>query len=722
MIASLDFETYSEAGFLFDGERWRPLEGTMKSGLMGVGADVYAEHPSADVLIACYSFDGGISVKTWVPGMPNPEDLLHHVRTGGLVQAFNSMFEWLLWDRVCRRRYDWPELPLSNMRDTMAHGRAYGLPGKLANQAKALGTAQQKDSEGISLIRRFCVPRSPTKNDPSLRHYMGADHPRAQKFYQYCAQDVRTETSVGLQVPELSGYELEVWKMDQEVNERGMAIDHRAVGDCVAILAGISEKLNLELAYLTNGRVQSSGQVAKIQAMLTEYGIPIADTQAETIKAILDDGSHLVHAHPWARRVLEIRQDLASASVKKLHAFNRYMCADGRVRGLFMYCGAERTGRWAGRGIQVHNLPRGAAKVAKCSTCGKWYGAHVDEHCGLSCGAPTPSKWSPEAVRAALTSFRDRDVEAAIVRWGDVLAVIGGCLRALLVAAPGHRLICSDYRAIEAVVLAALAGEQWRLDVFNTHGKIYEQSASKITGISFEEYVAYKQRTGEHHPTRNSIGKVAELASGYGGGIGAWKQFGADKHLTDDEIELNVKRWRDESPAIIRMWKRLESAAILAIENPGYAVHYRRISYHSDGRVLRCTLPSGRSLFYHKPSVEMELTPWGALAKRIKFFGHNSNPKYGAIGWHQLSTYGGRLTENVVQAVARDILAHGLLNLRAAGYHIVAHIHDEVVCEEPEGFGTIEDVEQRMGDLPAWAKGWPVIAEGGWIGREYRKD
>ena len=728
MIVSLDMETYSEAGYVFHDGRWRAPENSSKSGLPAVGAAVYAEHPTAEILIACYAFDDG-PVHTWVQGMPPPEDLLAHVRAGGIVQAYNSMFEWLMWDRVATVKYGWPKLFLANTRDTQARSCAYGLPWKLAKAAEALGTPEQKSSEGTSLIKRFTTPRSPTKNDPSLRNHMGDDHPRALAFYQYCAQDVRTERGVGDAVPWLSDEELEVWKLDQEINERGVAIDAEALENCLALVAGVTERLTAELAYITNGKITSAGQTERMQEMLALYGIDIPDMTAPTILATLEDPFHPVHEHPWARRVLEIRRDLASASVKKLHAIKRHLCSDGRVRGLFVYSGAERTGRWAGRGAQPQNLPRGDTKVVKCVRCNEWAGAHT-QRCWICKGAMEPGKWGHGAALGALRSFRGRSVDAAENQWGGVLKAIAGCLRSMFVAGPGRTFICSDYRAIEAVVLAQLAGEEWRLEVFRTHGKIYEQSASKITGIPFEEYQAYRERTGEHHPTRQTIGKPAELASGYGGGWRAWAHFGADEHLTEEEMKANVKLWRAASPHIAGCWKRritgiwkgLENAAMSAIENRGQAYAYRGITYHSDGRVLRCTLPSGRALTYHQPSVEPCIMPWGDPGKRIKFYGWNSNPKYGALGWRQLDTYGGRLTENVVQAVARDLLAHGMRNAARAGYRIVMHIHDEIVCEQTPGEGSVEDLEERMGDLPPWAQGWPVIAQGGWAGREYRKE
>ena len=728
MTASLDFETYSEAGFVFDyaAQRWRSVSGG-QGGIMAVGAAVYAEHPSTEVLIACYQLPGG-SLETWVPGMPNPAPLLAHVTAGGLVSAHNSFFEWLIWEHVCRRLYGWPALPLENTRDTAALVRAYGLPGSLAAAAAALGAAQQKDTTGASLIRRFSIPRSPTKNDKRLRNYMGHDHENARLFYAYCAQDVRTEQGLAQAVPPLSPLELDVWKLDQQINVRGVAVDVDAVRDCQAIVSALSERLTAELRYLTNERIQTASQVSEILAMFADYQIPLYNLQADTITDVLGNAAYPVHAHPWARRVLEIRQALASASVKKLAAIERTVCADGRVRGLFQYYGAERTGRWAGRGAQPQNLPRGNAAVAKCVECGALQSAPLesggtfDQLCFTCVGGLEPVKWNFDCALAALHSFASRDVDAATARWGDVLGVMAGCLRSLFVAAPGHRLIASDYSAIEAVVVAALAGEEWRLDVFRTHGKIYETSANKITGIPLDEYLAYAERNGEHHPDRQKIGKIAELSSAYGGGLGAWRAFGAGEHMDDETIRANVRRWRDESPSIVNFWYGLERAAIAAIDNPGYTYAYREIGYHCDGSVLRCILPSGRALVYHSPRVADDVTPWGDPKRQIFFWGWNSNPKYGPLGWIEQRSYGGRLTENVVQAVARDLMANGMLNAARAGYNIVLHVHDEIVAEQPTGHGSVTELEQCMNALPSWAAGWPVVARKGWEGQWYRKE
>ena len=295
-----------------------------------------------------------------------------------------------------------------------------------------------------------------------------------------------------------------------------------------------------------------------------------------------------------------------------------------------------------------------------------------------------------------------------------------GMYQLIIIAEPdeGHDFICSDYSAIEAVVLAALAGEEWRLEVFRTHGKIYEMSAAKISGVPFEEFLRHKETTGDHPPLRKKVGKVAELASGYQGGYNAWLAFGADKHLGEQEIRDAIKAWRKESPAIVNFWYRVEEFAIAAVQAPGARFEYRGLYFGVIDDVLYIRLLSGRLLKYHAPRIKNGTTPWGAPALKLTFMGLDSFTKK----WTRLSTYGGKLTENIVQATSRDILAHALLKTNAAGYRPVLHIHDEIVAEVPEGWGDVGEFESLMADLPAWCSDWPVRAAGGWRGKRYKKD
>lgn len=315
--------------------------------------------------------------------------------------------------------------------------------------------------------------------------------------------------------------------------------------------------------------------------------------------------------------------------------------------------------------------------------------------------------------------------------WGNAIEVVYGCLRGLFISAPGHDLICSDFSAIEAVVLAELAGEEWRQEVFKTHGKIYEMSGAKIRNISFDEVIQFKQNTGRHHDARKT-GKIAELASGFQGWIGAWRQFGADQFMDENEIKQAILAWRAASPKIVEFWGGqiknwqpclygIEGAAIQAIQNPGISFEYRGISYIVKNNTLFCRLLSGRYLTYHEPFLMPNIKPGRENTLSIGFKGWNTNPKYGAVGWVAMNTYGGKLTENIVQATARDILAHAIVSLEKSGYPVVLHVHDEIVSEVPENSGSLVQFELIMSTLPTWAKGWPVKAKGGWRAKRYAK-
>ena len=723
---NLDFETYSQAGCLFDlvKRRWVSIAGPgKKKGLPAIGAEAYAMHPSTEVLTAAWSINGG-PVQTWRPGWgeQQPLSLLHAARFGALVFAWNSMFEWLIWEHVCRRRYGWPELPLEQTRDTAAQARAQGYPGALGPAAKAMRLEVQKLDEGKRLINFFSVPRSPTLRDSRLRNRLEDAPEKASELLAYNVRDVDVEKRIAETLPPLSPHELEVWKVDQRINARGVAIDVEAVELAQHYIEAYAERLTAELVRITGGAVTSSSEVQRTLAFLEGQGCPLPNLRKETVELELRHWGIRGKLTDAARRVLEIRQTLGLSSVKKYKALLSRLCPDDRIRGLLVFLGAERTGRWAGRGVQPQNLPRGEAKVATCTDCDAWQGHHR-AWC-YRCGGPLKArKWGHDASVAFVDSMKARPaLEALEDRWGDVFAVLASALRSMFVAGPGCELISSDYSAIEAVVLAALAGEQWRLDVFHTHGNIYEMSAAKITGKTLEYYLEYKATTGEHHPDRQTIGKVAELASGYQGGVGAWKNFGADKFMSDAEIELAKRKWRKESPAIVDFWYDVERAAIGAVKNPGVPHPCRSVTFTSDGNALRCRLPSGRCLVYQTPSVE-RVEKFGRMSDELRFYGQDSQTRQ----WKPTSTYGGKLVENITQAVARDVLAYAMPKLEAAGYPIVFTVHDETVSEVPEGYGSVEEYEAIMGDLPPWCvcddgRPWPIKASGGWRGREYRKD
>lgn len=723
LIPAMDFETYSEAGYFFDEitQRWQSVTTSPPHGLGAVGASAYSEHPSTEVLSLAYDLYDNKGPRLWIPCMQPPQELFDYFASGGIIEAWNSSFECYIWNNVCTMRMNWPRLSYLQVRDAMAKSLAHSLPGKLENATKALNTTN-KIADGKRLLAKFSKPRKPTKKDPRRRIRPEEDPQDATKLYEYCLGDIVAETEISMHVPDLSPHELMVWLLDQTINFRGAAIDIDALAACTSIVDQATVKYTAELVTITGGTIRSASEFAKMAGWLGARGLHVTSLDMEHVEELLTDGTFNLSAD--ARRVLEIRQILGSVSVKKLRSMNNRLSVDGRIRDLFQYCGAQRTARFAGRGPQPQNLPKGGPKVNRCG-CGQFYGAKIVA-CPRCCVPTAPDRplveWSLEVAQEVLRIVATRTLSTVEFYFGEAIPVIVGCLRALFVAPPGHDLICSDYSAIEAVILAFLAGEEWRMEVFRTHGLIYETSASMITGIPFEEFIRYKEVTGDHHPERNKTGKYAELASGFGGWIGAWKAFGADKHLTDEQIKDAVLKWRRASPKIIEFWQGLESACIEAINNPGLCFSFRAISYGVRDDILFCKLPSGRCLTYHKPQLHAAEKPWGGPYTMITYMGWNADPKKGPIGWARLETYGGKLTENVVQACARDVQVFGMMNVERAGYPIVLHVHDETTAEIVHGFGSLEEYERLLSTMPPWAANWPIRASGGWIGRSFRKD
>ena len=716
VFPDFDFETYSEAGLQLVENKWVTLPNSSKRGLFAVGGVAYSEHPSTEVLSLAYDLKDGTGKKLWIPGMGAPVDLFEHISNGGLLEAWNSSFEYHIWLNVCHKRMGWPPLPLEQLRDAMAKSRAHSLPGGLGDAAKVLQVIDQKIDDGKRLIKKFSMPRNPTKKDARTRITPAEDMDDAIKLWEYNIGDIAAESDVSVRIPDLSPTELKLWLLDQRINVRGVHLDSAARDNCEEIVRQANEKYTAELIALTGGTVQKPGEVAKIAGWMGGRGIHVNGLTADTVKATLkrDDLPADV------RRVLEIRASLGAASVKKLYAMGHQVSNDGRLKDLFAFCGADRTGRFAGRGPQPQNLPNSGPAVRLCRDCSKHYTPKLTA-CPWCKGDDvfnSDAEWGIEAVDDALQVIASGKLDYVEWYFGDAIAAVSGCLRGLFSAAPGHELICSDYSAIEAVVLAALAGEEWRMEVFRTHGMIYEMSAAKISGVPFEDFIEHKKTTGDHHPLRKKIGKVSELASGYQGGIGAWKNFGADKHLSDEEIKNAIKAWRAESPAIVKFWYGLEEAAVSAIQTPGACYTYRGITYGVKDDILYCQLLSGRTLSYHNPRLHPDVTPWGKEVLKLTYMGRDSLTNQ----WVRLDTYGGKLCENTVQAIARDILTHAMPALEDAGYPVVLHIHDEIVCEVPTGTGSVEEFEEIMATLPEWAKDWPIRAAGGWRGLRYRKD
>lgn len=725
VLPDLDFETYSEAGAIWTGKKWVAPLGATKRGLPAVGAAVYAEHPSTEILCLAYDLKDGRGKRIWIPGMPDPSDLLDHVRSGGLLEAWNCMFEYRIWACVAVRRHGWPPLPFWQLRDAMEKSRAFAMPGALGKAADVLQTDTRKDKEGTRLLNLFSQPRNPTKKDGRLRITPAEVPHDGDKLLAYCLGDIAAEADISARLPDLSPFELDFALCTRACNERGVAVDLETAKACISLIGGTLERNSAELTELTGGQVDAPSKVAALREWLGEQGCRLPDLGADTVDAALERGD----LTPGVRRALQIRSLSGSAGVKKVYAMVRRTASDGRCKDLFVYHGA-RTGRDTGADVQPQNLVKRGPSIYWCDGCGRPYSA--ERAACPDCYAPArgePKHWSWEAVEWAVKALRSKDAARVAWEFGDVMLAISGCIRGLFVSAEGHDLLASDYSSIEAVVTAVLAGEQWRIEAFERKEDIYLRSAASITGKPYESYV-------KSDPDRQKIGKPAELGLGFGGWIGAWRQFDSTDAYTDEEVRRLIVAWRDASPAIVELWGGqirgkpwaptgrelygLEGMAVAAVMDPGKWFTYRLIGFLCHDDVLYMRLPSGRCLTYHQPRLEPH-DKWPEQWS-LSYMGWNSNPKMGGVGWIRIRTYGGRLCENAVQAVARDVMARATIAAERAGYQIVLRVHDELVAEVPEGWGSVEEFEAIMGDLPDWAKGWPIRAAGGWRGKRYRKD
>jgi DNA polymerase len=752
VLADCDFETYSQAGFHWCGPtdkkplgHWVGPPGAAqgKKGLGVIGVRAYAEHWSTEVLTFKYDLKDGHGKRTWKPGMPNPQPLFDHFAQGKLCEAHNAGFEQTIWEQVCVPKYGWPSVNPSQWRCSAAKSRAFGLPGALGEIGQALNLPTQKDAEGKRLLKLFSWPKDPTKKDPRWRVLPAEEPVDAAKLDDYCETDIETESQASARCPDLQPNELAYWLADQRINRRGIGVDMDAVRDCMFVVDQVLDAYDEEMFKLIGLRTSQAKALVEWLArngVAGSDGRPVKSLAAEELEFLYEQRDQ--YPHPVGR-VLEIRGLTASASVKKVFAMANHASRDARLCDLFIYHGA-RTGRDTHADVQPGNLPKAGPNLRWCDDmgCRRPYSHHMDEcpWCGASSAFSSEASpvegdkgWCFEGVDHVLEILQMRSMHALEHFFGDVLLCVSGVVRSLLVAREGHRLICSDYSSIEAVVSAVLTGEEWRVEAFRRREDIYLHGAAGVTGRTYEWYMA---NGGKKHPDRQKIGKPAELGLGFGGFSGALFAFGFEGEKK--EADRTWMAWRAASPAFEEMWggqyrgvpwdieRReyfgLEGCAVQAVLSPGQVFFYRGITYQVIDDVLYCTLLSGRRMAYHQPRLWYGAKRDGWVeCYSLTYMTWNTNAKMGPRGWVRMETYGGRLFENVVQATARDIMAHAVVNLEAAGYPVVLRVHDEVAAEVPNGFGSLEEFERILTDLPDWAKGWPIRAAG-WEGVRYHKD
>jgi DNA polymerase len=681
------------------------------------------EHPTFVPILLAYDLTpqyGGATAAQWEFCEPFDKlaPLFAHIRAGRLLEAHNAGFEYQVWNYWCVPVLGWPPLAIEQLRCSAVKARAAGYPGSLDPLTRVLDTPVKKDPDGTRLMKLFSIPRNPTKKDPRVITPPRDAPEEWARYKSYNLTDIVAEHQVSERVPDLNASEQELWFLDQEINDRGHAVDTTGIRDCKAIVEQAYAVYGAEFRALTGGIEPT--ELQQMKDWLHSRGVHLNDATEKSIDETVQqlEAAGRLAAEVAGRafmvdpslRALQIRQALGSASVKKLYALDAQTASDGRVHDMYQMH-ATHHGRTGGYGPQPANLYKG-----------EWH--------------------TPEEVDAALAVIATRSlaaVEAAYPKIG-ALEVVNNCLRSLFIAGPGKVLVSSDYAAIEGVVLAALAGEQWIIDVFNTHGMLYEAQISRMTGVPFEEFVRHKRETGKHHPLRQQ-GKLAVLSGGYASWINGWKKFGADKYYNSDaEIKAAILAYRDSVPNIVEFWGGqtrdkfqrserpelygLEGAAISAVQNPGQCYRVGLIGFQMSGDCLYMGLPSGRFIAYHQPRLRQATRPYAsAWELALSYWGWNSNPDKGPPDWIQMDLYGGVLTQNATGGVARDVMQHGLLNLKREGYPTVMQTYDEAVAEVDanDASKTVEGLEACLNDLPAYARGWPIRAKGGWRGPRYGK-
>ncbi len=638
------------------------------------GAYEYSLHPSTQILCAAWRVgtreDLRIgTVSCWSPAIrhsysPSKDDLLHAMLEPGIIiVAHNAMFEQVITRNVLKVRM----LPPKNWLCTAALAASYALPRKLEGACAALKLPVQKDMEGHRLMLKLSKPRKESKNNKAKWHKKMRD---LKRVMQYCVTDIDAETELFLTLPELNPLERKIWELDQRINLRGFKADRELVTKVLRMIGEETKKLNEETRHLTNGEVWTTGLLEKVHGYLERRGVHLPDLSAKTVSDALKSG--LVNGD--AARLLQIRQSVSKTSTKKYRAFDMRSKSDGRVRDAFMYHAAS-TGRWGGKGLQPQNFPRGKIKDTE----------------------------------TAVEILKTGDVELVRMIYGDPLDAFASCLRAVIIPTESRKFIDADFASIEVRVLFWLARHDAGLNLYIENRDAYREMATAIYSKELEDVTKDERE----------VGKRAVLGCGFGMGFKKFaatcKQFGME--VSEDLAKVAVGAYRTTHYPVPKLWGNIERAAIEAVQHKGKRYTINRTSWFVEGPFLYCKLPSGRRLAYYGPSVRYEDSPWGEKMPKLYHWGVHPHTKK----WVESSTYGGRLTENCVQATARDLMSEGMLRIdNVKSCEIVLHAHDELLSEVVEGACSVKEFQDLMATLPKWATGLPVKAEG-WLGDRYRK-
>lgn len=625
--------------------------------LIRCGVYKYADSPDFEMLLFAYAADDGdVHIIDIAGGEELPEKIIQAIKSDTVVKtAYNAQFE-----RVCLSRYlKLPEGEYLNPQSwycTAVQAAELALPLSLADVGSVLGLERQKMTEGKELIKYFCVPCKPTKsNGNRTRNRPCHDINKWETFKKYCMRDVDVERQIAdkLKMYPIRDEEHRLYVLDQIINDRGVLVDSELAEQAVK-LNSIQTTVAVEQAYMITG-LENPNSVTQLKQWLKEKGVEIESLSKKAVKSLADETDGDVS------EMLKLRLLMAKTSVKKYEAVIRSVCSDNRVHGMMRFCGANRTGRWSGNILQPQNLPQN----------------HLPD------------------LTLARDIVKDGDFEMLDMMFGNVPNVLSELIRTILIPKPNHRFIVADFSAIEARVLAWIAGEQWRIDTFKNGGDIYCASASKMFKVPVEKH-------GVNGELRQK-GKISELACGYGGSVGALKNMGAvEMGVQENELQGLINDWRNANPHIVRFWYEVGNAAMKAIKEKT-TVPLGKLVFAYERGILFIRLPSGRRLSYIKPRIGTNR--FGGDS--ITYMGINSAKK-----WDRLETFGGKLTENIVQGTARDLLANALINAANAGYDTVFHVHDEIICEVPNGYGSVDELCRLMCIKTDWADGLPLNADG----------
>lgn len=706
--------------------------------LKKTGVHVYAEDPTTEIWCMAYAF-GDDEPEMWLPGEPVPAEVFDHVDAGGPLVAHNAAFEITIWREILAARHGFPQAPAEQWRCTMAQAYAMALPGALGDAAGALGLDQAKDLTGHRLMLSMAKPRKVIGLLPAKRkvtdgpdadgwqEFIGADglplkirwwvdEDRHDRLREYCKQDIRTERALDKRLLKLRPLEQKIWVLDQKINDRGVVVDELACQAAMDVVNRARIEVNLQMRHASNYEVNAATAVSQIIAFLLARGVEVPGLAKDQVTEMLgrDD------LPEDCRQVLELRQKGSKMAVSKIQALLNGRSKDGRAKGLTQYHAAS-TGRWGGRRFQPQNLKRPDLKQDEIE----------------------------RLIRVLRSGNHGKDqdrYDLFCVFADDPIEALGDCTRALIGCPPGQIMGSADFSNIEGRVLAWLTGESWKVAAFRDFDSgagpdLYKLAFSRSFGKTLDAITADDRQ----------VGKVQELALGYQGGPGAfqtmargygvdigprydqileqaeptlvdeafdaWETYGKSAGMSERNwiaAEVIKRAWRQAHPATVAFWSDIEAAAIRTVESPGTVFRLGKLRFRTAGSFLFMQLPSGRCLCYPYPKIKPTTTSWGATKHQLTFFGQDTYTRK----WGTTSTYGGKLTENAVQAIARDLLAEALLRLDDAGVEVVLHVHDEAVFYDDED--VLAEVCRIMENLPSWAEGLPVAAAG-WVGNRYRK-